>query len=122
MSQPRKNYFDSFEQEEQRSFEFTEYPELHSYYTSKMKSPKKPTKIILTEIYSPTETHIQSYNYFTQSKSYKNIKSNKDEIYPYNNKKEYIDDNNFRYDKNPSHVNIQKRIYSFGGRADGDGR
>ena len=50
MSQERNNYFESFEQEEQRSIEFTEYPELHRYYSSRMKSEKKPTKIILTEI------------------------------------------------------------------------
>ena len=42
MSQERNNYYQSFEQEEQRSIEFTEYPELHRYYSSRMKSEKKP--------------------------------------------------------------------------------
>jgi hypothetical protein len=71
MSQERNNYFESFEQEEQRSIEFTEYPELHRYYSSRMKSEKKPTKIILTEIYSPSQKQTKINNYYNQAKSYK---------------------------------------------------
>ena len=52
MYQSSKIYKETFEPEEQRSIEFNEYPELEKYYTSRKKSSeKKPTKIILTEIY-----------------------------------------------------------------------
>ena len=46
MRQANKNNFEEIEKEEQRSIEFSEYPQLHEYYSTQMKSKKKPTKII----------------------------------------------------------------------------
>ena len=112
MSQERNNYFESFEQEEQRSIEFTEYPELHRYYSSRMKSEKKPTKIILTEIYSPSQKQTKINNYYNQAKSYKNINKDKEEVYSYYKRKEYSVDNNSRNENSASQVNIKKRVYS----------
>ena len=112
MSQERNNYFQSFEQEEQRSIEFTEYPELHRYYSSRMKSEKKPTKIILTEIYSPSQEQIQRNNYYNQAKSYKNKNKNNDQVYTYYKRKECSYDNNLMNENSSSQVNIKKRVYS----------
>ena len=112
MSQERNNYFESFEQEEQRSIEFTEYPELHRYYSSRMKSENKPTKIILTEIYSPSQKQTKINNYFNQAKSYKNINKDKDEVYSYYKRKECNVDNSSRNENSSSQVNIKRRVYS----------
>ena len=112
MNQSRQIYKESYESEEQRSIEFNEYPELEKYYTSRKKSEKKPTKIILTEIYSPNKTYMKSNNYFNQSKSYKNINGNNEEIYSYNEKNYYAGNNiNSIYADSPSQLNIKKRIY-----------
>ena len=78
MKQCGKHYIEGFEREEQRSIEFTEYPQLEKYYSSVMKSNIKPIKIILTEIYSPK--HSQQNKIFGQSKSYKNIYSSNEEM------------------------------------------
>ena len=112
MSQERNNYFQSFEQEEQRSIEFTEYPELHRYYSSRMKSEKKPTKIILTEIYSPSQEQIQRNNYYNQAKSYKNKNKDNSEVYTYYKRKECSYDNNLMNENSSSQVNIKKRVNS----------
>ena len=112
MNQSRQIYKGSYESEEQRSIEFNEYPELEKYYTSRKKSEKKPTKIILTEIYSPNKTYMKSNNYFNQSKSYKNINGNNEEIYSYIEKNHYAGNNiNPIYADSPSQLNIKKRIY-----------
>ena len=114
MYQSSKIYKETFEPEEQRSIEFNEYPELEKYYTSRKKSSeKKPTKIILTEIYSPSKTYMQSNNNFTQCKSYKNINAeNKEIIHSYINKSQYNtnDIDNMCDDFQPQ-LNIKKRIY-----------
>ena len=114
MNQSRQIYKGSYESEEQRSIEFNEYPELEKYYTSRKKSSeKKPTKIILTEIYSPSKTYMQSNNNFTQCKSYKNINAeNKEIIHSYINKSQYNtnDIDNMCDDFQPQ-LNIKKRIY-----------
>ena len=112
MNQSRQIYKGSYGSEEQRSIEFNEYPELEKYYTSRKKSEKKPTKIILTEIYSPNKTYMKSNNYFNQSKSYKNINGNNEEIYSYIEKNHYAGNNiNPIYADSPSQLNIKKRIY-----------
>ena len=114
MYQSRQIYKETFEPEEQRSIEFNEYPELEKYYTSRKKSSeKKPTKIILTEIYSPSKTYMQSNNNFTQCKSYKNINAeNKELNHSYINKNQYnTNDINNICDDFPPQLNIKKRIY-----------
>ena len=114
MYQSRQIYKETFEPEEQRSIEFNEYPELEKYYTSRKKSSeKKPTKIILTEIYSPSKTYMQSNNNFTQCKSYKNINAeNKEIIHSYINKSQYnTNDIDNMCDDFPPQLNIKKRIY-----------
>ena len=112
MNKSTQIYKESYETEEQRSIEFNEYPELEKYYTSRKKSEKKPTKIILTEIYSPNKTYMKSNNYFNQSKSYKNINGNNEEIHSYMKKNHYAGNNiNPIYADSPSQLNIKKRIY-----------
>ena len=117
MYQSRQIYKETFEPEEQRSIEFNEYPELEKYYTSRKKSSeKKPTKIILTEIYSPSKTYMQSNNNFTQCKSYKNINAeNKQIIHSNINNSQYntndIHNINNMCNDFPPQLNIKKRIY-----------
>ena len=102
MKQCGKHYIEGFEREEQRSIEFTEYPQLEKYYSSVMKSNIKPIKIILTEIYSPK--HSQQNKIFGQSKSYKNIYSSNEEMCSKYNTNDY--------DKKFSKVDIKKKVYS----------
>ena len=117
MYQSRQIYKETFEPEEQRSIEFNEYPELEKYYTSRKKSSeKKPTKIILTEIYSQSKTYMQSNNNFTQCKSYKNINAeNKQIIHSNINNSQYntndIHNINNMCNDFPPQLNIKKRIY-----------
>lgn len=111
MRQSGKNQIVDFEKEEQRSIEFSEYPELHQYYSSRMKSQKKPTKIILTEIYSPSQEKENAY--FAQTKSFKNVNSSNGQIYSNYQQNEFHNYNNYGYDDNSSSkVDIRKRIYS----------
>ena len=114
MIQSKKNNFEEIEKEEQRSIEFSEYPQLHEYYSTQMKSKKKPTKIILTEIYSPSQTQKDKYNIQMNSyKSYKNIHSNQDEIYQTYKSNKYYEDPysklNIRkiYNNSPETLNIK---------------
>ena len=114
MIQSKKNNFEEIEKEEQRSIEFSEYPQLHEYYSTQMKSKKKPTKIILTEIYSPSQTQKDKYNIQMNSyKSYKNIHSNQDEIYQTYNSYKYCEDPYSRlnirkiYNNSPETLNIK---------------
>ena len=114
MIQSKKNNFEEIEKEEQRSIEFSEYPQLHEYYSTQMKSKKKPTKIILTEIYSPSQTQKDKYSIQMNSyKSYKNIHSNQDEIYQNYNSNKYCEDPysklNIRkiYNNSPETLNIK---------------
>ena len=114
MRQSKKNNFEEIEKEEQRSIEFSEYPQLHEYYSTQMKSKKKPTKIILTEIYSPSQTQKDKYSIQMNSyKSYKNIHSNQDEIYQNYNSNKYCEDPysklNIRkiYNNSPETLNIK---------------
>jgi len=114
MRQSKKNNFEEIEKEEQRSIEFSEYPQLHEYYSTQMKSQKKPTKIILTEIYSPSQTQKDKYSIQMNSyKSYKNIHSNQDEIYQNYNSNKYYEDPysklNIRkiYNNSPETLNIK---------------
>ena len=114
MIQSKKNNFEEIEKEEQRSIEFSEYPQLHEYYSTQMKSKKKPTKIILTEIYSPSQTQKDKYNIQMNSyKSYKNIHSNQDEIYQTYNSNKYCEDPYSRlnirkiYNNSPETLNIK---------------
>ena len=114
MIQSKKNNFEEIEKEEQRSIEFSEYPQLHEYYSTQMKSNKKPTKIILTEIYSPSQTQKDKYSIQMNSyKSYKNIHSNQDEIYQNYNSNKYCEDPysklNIRkiYNNSPETLNIK---------------
>ena len=77
MKQIKNNYIKENKAEEQRSFEFREYPQLHEYYTKQMSSGKKPEKIILTEIYNSTPKSNmfqknESYKYYSQSTPYIN--------------------------------------------------
>ena len=85
MRREKNKYIENFEKEEQKSFEFEEYPQLHEYYCKRMKSHKKPTKIILTEIYSPSQKQNAQINV------YNSINQNKDEFYS-SYKKNYFDD------------------------------
>lgn len=114
MRQSKKNNFEEIEKEEQRSIEFSEYPQLHEYYSTQMKSKKKPTKIILTEIYSPSQTQKDKYSIQMNSyKSYKNIHSNQDEIYQTYKSNKYYEDPysklNIRkiYNNSPETLNIK---------------
>ena len=114
MRQANKNNFEEIEKEEQRSIEFSEYPQLHEYYSTQMKSKKKPTKIILTEIYSPSQTQKDKYSIQMNSyKSYKNIHSNQDEIYQTYKSNKYYEDPysklNIRkiYNNSPETLNIK---------------
>ena len=114
MRQANKNNFEEIEKEEQRSIEFSEYPQLHEYYSTQMKSKKKPTKIILTEIYSPYQTQKDKYSIQMNSyKSYKNIHSNQDEIYQTYKSNKYYEDPysklNIRkiYNNSPETLNIK---------------
>lgn len=114
MIQSKKNNFEEIEKEEQRSIEFSEYPQLHEYYSTQMKSKKKPTKIILTEIYSPYHTQKDKYSIQMNSyKSYKNIHSNQDEIYQTYKSNKYYEDPysklNIRkiYNNSPETLNIK---------------
>ena len=114
MRQSKKNNFEEIEKEEQRSIEFSEYPQLHEYYSTQMKSKKKPTKIILTEIYSPSHTQKDKYSIQMNSyKSYKNIHSNQDEIYQTYKSNKYYEDPysklNIRkiYNNSPETLNIK---------------
>ena len=114
MRQSKKNNFEEIEKEEQRSIEFSEYPQLHEYYSTQMKSKKKPTKIILTEIYSPSQTQKDKYSIQMNSyKSYKNIHSNQDEIYQTYNSNKYCEDPYSRlnirkiYNNSPETLNIK---------------
>ena len=114
MRQSKKNNFEEIEKEEQRSIEFSEYPQLHEYYSTQMKSKKKPTKIILTEIYSPSQTQKDKYSIQMNSyKSYKNIHSNQDEIYQNYNSNKYCEDPYSRlnirkiYNNSPETLNIK---------------
>ena len=55
---------------------------------------------------------MKSNNYFNQSKSYKNINGNNEEIYSYIEKNHYAGNNiNPIYADSPSQLNIKKRIY-----------
>ena len=114
MRQSKKNNFEEIEKEEQRSIEFSEYPQLHEYYSTQMKSKKKPTKIILTEIYSPSQTQKDKYSIQMNSyKSYKNMHSNQDEIYQTYKSNKYYEDPysklNIRkiYNNSPETLNIK---------------
>ena len=114
MIQSKKNNFEEIEKEEQRSIEFSEYPQLHEYYSTQMKSKKKPTKIILTEIYSPSQVQKDKYSIQMNSyKSYKNIHSNQDEIYQNYNSNKYCEDPYSRlnirkiYNNSPETLNIK---------------
>ena len=114
MRQANKNNFEEIEKEEQRSIEFSEYPQLHEYYSTQMKSKKKPTKIILTEIYSPSHTQKDKYSIQMNSyKSYKNIHSNQDEIYQTYKSNKYYEDPYSRlnirkiYNNSPETLNIK---------------
>ena len=86
MRREKNKYIENIEKEEQRSFEFEEYPQLHEYYCKRMKSNKKPSKIILTEIYSPTQKQNTQIN-----NTYNNIYKNFDS-YNSSSKKNYYDD------------------------------
>ena len=98
MRKEKNKYIENISKEEQSTFEFEEYPQLHEYYCKRMKSHKKPTKIILTEIYSPSQT--QNANI----KSYNNINQNRDEFYSSYKKNIYFDDSAFNpyYEMNNS--------------------
>ena len=86
MRREKNKYIENFEKEEQKSFEFEEYPQLHEYYCKRMKSNKKPTKIILTEIYSPSQKQKAHINFYNNS-----INHNKEEFHT-SYKKNYCDD------------------------------
>ena len=107
----RKVYTEGIEKEEQKSFEFEEYPQLHEYYCTRMKSgksSKKPTKIILTEIYSPPE--IQNKNYIINKSNNNNTKNAE---YQSSYKKNiYCDESGFDYNNNilPYKTNINRDI------------
>ena len=109
----RKVYTEGIEKEEQKSFEFEEYPQLHEYYCNRMKSGKsgkKPTKIILTEIYSPSR--LQNKNYII-NKSYNNISSKNEEYYSAYKKNIYCDESEFKYNNIlPYKTNIKRNINS----------
>ena len=109
----RKVYTEGIEKEEQKSFEFEEYPQLHEYYCNRMKSGKsgkKPTKIILTEIYSPSQ--LQNKNYII-NKSYNNISSKNEEYYSSCKKNIYCDESGFNSNNIlPYKTNIKRNIDS----------
>ena len=107
----RKVYTEGIEKEEQKSFEFEEYPQLHEYYCTRMKSGKsgkKPTKIILTEIYSPSQ--YQNKNYII-NKSHNNNNMKNEEYYSSYKKNIYCDDTGFKYNNIlPYKTNIKGNI------------
>lgn len=69
MNQYRPNYREVCRNELQKSFEFSEYPQLQDYYPCQMSSyQKKPRKIIITEIYDElipkNKNNIKDHDYF----------------------------------------------------------
>ena len=85
MNQYGNDYIEEIQNEHQRSFEFDEYPQFQEYYSNQISSGfKKPTKIIVTEIY---DEKIPLYKNNMRRKEYLNYYSGQSS--PYSNYNEY---------------------------------
>ena len=100
----KQNYKESNKKEEQRSFKYQEYPQLHEYYSMKMSTGQKPNKRM--EMYG--ESSPEARNIQTSSESYKYYS----EYTPYNKMNQYknISQNNI-FSKNEYYTNIKNSDY-----------
>ena len=101
------NFIAGIQKEQQKSFEFEEFPDLQAYYSRRISSGKKPKKLILTEIYdTPSKLNEEFYNYDTQT-----IPS--EQYFTEYKKNVYLDDSNIRNNYSPSNnnrINILRTI------------
>ena len=118
MNQYRPNYREVCRNELQRSFEFSEYPQLQDYYPCQMSSyQKKPRKIIITEIYDElipkNKNNIKNHDYFNYYSESSSPFNNHQRNFNTCQKKIFSRDNYYLTEKrNPNYLSNVDGYYS----------